>query len=181
MLRSYKHRIVRCYFQSLMETRECRLSGTLRRCLQMCAVVSFGIAVSASSSAGSAFPKDQQLLVGDYRNVAPGAFRRILVGSGRIVSYDIWRATSTGNLQHLHFDLISPAKLPIESNQYRVASQGYRCSQIGLHFYRSASGEVSPEFLVFRYQGLEQPLSWGGPSTHETDLEKDRTEVAKLA
>jgi hypothetical protein len=108
-------------------------------------------------------------------------FRRLIVSTKRTVSYDIWRATPDLTVQHLHFDLVSPAQHPIESNDYQVRSQGKECDSIGLRIYPDAPNFRHGQILVFRYGNVEQPLDGTGHPITMAELQQDQIEVAGIA
>jgi hypothetical protein len=130
----------------------------------------------------SAAPQPAQaFLSGGYRNKGAGVFRRIIVSNGRTVTYDVWRVTPNGNLEHLHFDLISPSQTPVESNDYSVRSGNKSCGRVGLRLYRDNDGGIVPFILFLSYNGIAQPLKWSGHALTDTELDRDHIDIANLA
>jgi hypothetical protein len=122
-----------------------------------------------------------QLLPGEYRNQGRGVFRRIVVSTGRVVVYEIWRATTGATLQHLRFDLVSPTQRPIESDNYRARANGENCGSVSLYFYRDNNDEVDPEILMLSYDNVPEPLNWSGHTFTKLDYEVDKPEIERLA
>lgn len=122
-----------------------------------------------------------QLQPGEYRNQGPGVFRRIVVSTGGVVVYEIWRATTGAALQHLRFDLVPPTQHPIESGNYRARADGKHCGSVSLYFYRGENGEVDPEILMLSYDNVPEPLNWSGHVFTKLDYETDKPEIEGLA
>lgn len=134
-----------------------------------------------SRNAASDTSSARRLIVGSYRVDGPGMFRRIIISSDRTVKYDVWRATPSLTVQHLHFDLIPPAQHPIKSERYRVRSEGQECDSIGLRIHPDTQGFRHGQILVFRYGNVEQPLDGTGHPTTQAELRQDQVEVGRIA
>lgn len=121
----------------------------------------------------------ESLSPGDYRLTGPGVFRRIIVSDSRVVFYDIWRIRPDGSIQHLHFDLVSPAQKPVEATDYAVRSKQKHCGTSALGHYVDEQF-VHPAILVMSYNGAEQALSSGARPLTSDDFSGDEQLLSDL-
>jgi hypothetical protein len=128
---------------------------------------------------GYAAAEPAQFRQGDYNNGGSGSYRRIIVTTSRKISYDVWQVTAEGHFEHLHFDLVSPAVTPIESDKYDVSSRGRKCGFVSLQLYREG-GLPHPDIIVFTYKGRQQPLGSAGRPMNSETLEADDGLIAEV-
>ena len=122
----------------------------------------------------------EQLVPGDYDLGGKGVFLRIIVTHGPELAYDIWRAAPNGAFTHLHYTLVSPAKYPMESTNYKVLAPGKKCAKFTVRLYRDDQGKAEPWIVVVRFGDYELPFGSAGQPLTAKSYSDDRASVAKL-
>ena len=122
----------------------------------------------------------EQLVPGDYDLGGKGVFLRIIVTHGPELAYDIWRAAPNGAFTHLHYTLVSPAKYPMESTNYKVLAPGKKCANLTVRLYRDDQGKAEPWIVVVRFGDYELPFGSAGQPLTAKSYSDDRASVAKL-
>jgi hypothetical protein len=122
----------------------------------------------------------ERLVPGDYNNGEKGVYRRIIVAQSSKLSYDIWRADPNGGFTHLHYTLVSPAKYPVESTDYKVLVPGKICDNLTIRLYRDDRGKIEPWIVVVRFGDYEQPFGSAGQPLTAKSYSDDRVLVATL-
>lgn len=120
-----------------------------------------------------------RLVPGDYGEGGKGVFRRIIVAQSPKLLYDIWHANPNGALTHLQYILVSPAKNPVESTEYKVLSPEKQCDNLTVRLYRNDQGKVEP-IIVVRFGDYEVPFGSAGQPLTAKSYSDDRAWVAKL-
>lgn len=122
----------------------------------------------------------ERLVPGDYRLGGKGVYSRIIVAQSPKLSYDIWRADPHGGFTHLQYTLVSPAKYPVESTEYKVLAPGKRRDNLTVRLYRDDQGKAEPWIVVVRFGDYEQPFGSAGQPLTTKNYSDDRVWVAEL-
>ena len=122
----------------------------------------------------------ERLVPGDYSFGGKGLFLRIVVTHRPELIYDIWRAAPRGAFTHVQYTLVSPAKYPVESTNYKVLAPGKNCDDLTVRLYRDDRGKAEPMIVVVRFGDYELPFGSAGRPLTAENYADDRVWVATL-